>query len=51
MMTTNPLPTTVISADTQNELYGSLKAPLRVRLRQHSGVREIGYGLPFERMI
>lgn len=51
MMTTNPLPTTVISADMQQQLYGSLKEPMRVRIRQHSGVRELGYGFPFEREI
>lgn len=51
MMTTNPLPTTVISAETQQQLYGTLKAPLRVRIRQHSGARELGYGLPFEKAI
>jgi hypothetical protein len=51
MMTTNPLPTAVISADVQQQVFGSLKEPLRVRVRQHSGVREIGWGLPFEKEI
>jgi hypothetical protein len=48
MLTTNPMPTTIFTADQQMLYYGSLKEPVEVRIRQHSGVREIGYGPAFE---
>jgi hypothetical protein len=48
MVTTDPLPTTVITADMQQKIYSTLKEPMRVRIRQHSGSRELGYGFPFE---
>ena len=51
MMTTDPLPLTIISAATQQQLYNRLKKPMRVRVRQYSGVRELGYGFPFEEAI
>lgn len=49
-MTTNPLPTTILTAAQQlrPEVYGAVKKPVRVRIRQHSGDREVGYGLPWE---
>ncbi len=47
-MTTNPLPVTVLTAAQQAEWYGGLKSPVRVRIRQHSGVRQVGYGFPWE---
>jgi hypothetical protein len=48
MMTTDPLPTTIFSAAQQQQYYGGLKNPVRVRISQHSGVREVGYGPPFK---
>jgi hypothetical protein len=48
MLTIDPFPATVITADQQQQLYGSLKEPLRVRIRQHSGIRQVGYGIPWE---
>lgn len=48
MMTTRPLPTTILTAEQQTLYYGSLKSPVQVRITQHSGVREVGYGFPYE---
>lgn len=51
-MTTNPLPATILTAAQQTAWYGGLKTSgVRVRIRQHSGVREVGYGLPWEGVI
>lgn len=51
IVTTDPYPTTIFSDAQQLRYYGTLKNPCRVRLRQHSGIREVGYGLPFEALI
>lgn len=48
MLTTDPLPTTIISAAQQQLYYGGLKKPLQVRVSQYSGVRELGYGPAWE---
>jgi hypothetical protein len=48
MMTTDPFPSTVVTAEQQTILYGAPKEPMRVRIRQHSGIRQIGYGIPWE---
>jgi hypothetical protein len=48
MLTTNPLPSTVFSKAQQLLYYGLVKNPARVRIRQHSGIRQVGYGLPWE---
>ena len=48
VVSTDPLPTTIISAAQQQLYYGGLKNPLQVRIAQYSGVREIGYGPPWE---
>jgi hypothetical protein len=47
-ITTNPLPQTILTAAEQVRYYGGLKSPVQVRIRQHSGVREIGYGPAWE---
>ncbi len=47
-LSTNPLPATILTAAQQTLWYGGLKSPVRVRIRQHSGIREVGYGFPFE---
>lgn len=51
MLTTDPFPSTVVTADQQTLLYGAPKEPMRARIRQHSGIRQVGYGLPFEEEI
>ncbi|HEX7956126.1 MAG TPA: hypothetical protein VF508_04235 [Pyrinomonadaceae bacterium] len=51
MVSTDPLPTTIISAAQQQLYYTTLKKPLRVRISQHSGVREVGYGPAWEGLI
>ncbi|MET0649361.1 MAG: hypothetical protein ABW208_22350 [Pyrinomonadaceae bacterium] len=48
MLTTRPMPSTAFTADQQTRYYGGLKDPVQVSIYQHSGVREIGYGLPWE---
>lgn len=48
MLTMNPLPSTVFSKAQQLLYYGLVKNPVRVRIRQHSGIRQVGYGLPWE---
>jgi hypothetical protein len=48
MMLTNPLPQTVLTTGEQQQYYGGPKKPVQVTIRQHSGSRELGYGLPFK---
>lgn len=48
MLTTRPKPVTSFTAAQQQLYYGGLKAPVQVRIYQHSGVREIGYGFAWE---
>jgi hypothetical protein len=47
-LTLDPFAATVFSAAQQQQYYGGLKSPLQVRIRQHSGVREVGYGPAWE---
>ncbi|HEU4594596.1 MAG TPA: hypothetical protein VFS10_05460, partial [Pyrinomonadaceae bacterium] len=47
ILSTSALPTTVLTAAQQQLFYGGLKAPAQVRILQHSGVREVGYGFPW----
>ncbi len=48
VLKTDPLPSTVFTAEQQVRFYGSLKSPVQVRIRQHSGNREVGYGFALE---
>lgn len=48
MMTTDPFPTTLLTAEEQTRYYGGLKSPVQVSIRQHSGIREVGYGKSFD---
>lgn len=48
MLTTRPMPCTAFTAEQQQRYYGGLKNPVQVRIYQHSGVREIGYGPAWE---
>jgi len=51
-MTTNPLPAVIVTAAQQTAWYGALKTGgMRVRVRQHSGVREVGFGPALEGVI
>jgi hypothetical protein len=47
VLSTSALPTTVLTAAQQQLYYAGLKAPAQVRILQHSGVREVGYGFPW----
>jgi hypothetical protein len=47
IMTTNPLPGVIITAAQQIAWYGGLKEPMRVRIEQDSGIREVGWGEPW----
>jgi hypothetical protein len=47
ILSTSAMPTTVLTAAQQQLFYGGLKAPAQVRILQHSGVREVGYGFPW----
>lgn len=51
IMTTDPYPTTIFSADQQLEYYGTLKDPVRVTIEQYSGIREVGYGFEWTGLI
>lgn len=48
VLKTDPLPSTVFTAGQQASYYGGLKSPVQVRIRQHSGIREVGFGFPWE---
>lgn len=48
VISASSLPQTVLTAAEQLTYYAGLKAPVQVRISQHSGVREVGYGQPFE---
>lgn len=47
MMTTDPFPVTVLTPEEQTLYYGGLKSPVQVSIRQHSGTREVGWGMTF----
>ncbi len=47
VLSTSALPTTVLTAAQQQRIYGGLKSPAQVSILQHSGIREVGYGFPW----
>lgn len=47
-MTIDPFASVVFTAEQQQRYYGTLKKPVQVRISQHSGVREVGYGPAWE---
>ncbi|HEX8117323.1 MAG TPA: hypothetical protein VF521_08625, partial [Pyrinomonadaceae bacterium] len=47
-LTIDPFAATVFTDAQQQRYYGALKSPIQVRIRQHSGVRDIGWGLAWE---
>jgi hypothetical protein len=51
MLTTNPFPSTILSAAQQLAFLGSVKAAIRTRVMRHSGIEEIGYGFPYEKVL
>lgn len=48
MLTMSPMPSTILTGAQQTLYYGGLKNPVQVRIYQHSGDREVGYGQPWE---
>jgi hypothetical protein len=48
MVSSDPLPSLLISTAIQQKYFGVVKNPLQVSIYQHSGIREIGYGPPWE---